>query len=166
MRTETPQTIRRADYQPLAWTVTDVDLHFALDPAATIVTSRLTLKRNPKAPAGPLVLLGDELELVSLKIDGYEPAAPRITDTRIEIDLEDDSATAEIVTRIAPERNTALSGLYTRAAAFHAMRGRGLPSHHLVPGPPGCDGLLHGHAGCGQDEIPGAAFERQPDRPG
>lgn len=51
MRTETPQTIRRADYQPLAWTVTDVDLHFALDPAATIVTSRLTLKRNPKAPA-------------------------------------------------------------------------------------------------------------------
>ena len=118
MRTETPQTIRRADYQPLAWTVTDVDLHFALDPAATIVTSRLTLKRNPKAPAGPLVLLGDELELVSLKIDGYEPAAPRITDTRIEIDLEDDSATAEIVTRIAPERNTALSGLYTSRGGF------------------------------------------------
>ena len=118
MRTETPQTILRSDYQPLAWTVTDVDLHFALDPANTLVTSRLTLKRNPAAPAGPLVLLGDELELVSLKIDGCEPAAPRITDTRIEIDLEDDSATAEIVTRIAPERNTALSGLYTSRGGF------------------------------------------------
>ena len=43
MRTDTPHTIHRADYQPLPWTVTDVDLHFALDPAATLVRSRLTL---------------------------------------------------------------------------------------------------------------------------
>ncbi|HEX5801656.1 MAG TPA: aminopeptidase N [Azospira sp.] len=118
MRTDTPQTIRRADYQPLAWTVTDVDLHFALDPASTLVSSRLTLKRNPQAPAGPLVLLGDELELVSLTIDGKAPAAPRITDTRIEIDLAGDTASAEIVTRIAPEKNTALSGLYTSRGGF------------------------------------------------
>ncbi|MFC5300127.1 aminopeptidase N [Azospira restricta] len=118
MRTDTPQTIRRADYQPLAWTVTDVDLHFALDPAATLVRSRLTLKRNPRAPAGPLVLLGDELELVSLQIDGRTPAAARITDTRIEVDLDGDTATADIVTRIAPAKNTALSGLYTSRGGF------------------------------------------------
>ncbi|MBW7901782.1 MAG: aminopeptidase N [Rhodocyclaceae bacterium] len=118
MRTETPQTIHRADYRPLAWTVTDVDLHFALDPAATLVSSRLTLARNPAAPAGPLVLLGDELELVSLKIDGMEPAAPRISSTRIEIDLDGETAVAEIVTRIAPEKNTALSGLYTSRGGF------------------------------------------------
>ena len=49
MRTDTPQTIHRADYQPLSWNVTHVDLHFALDPAATLVTSRLTLTRNPQA---------------------------------------------------------------------------------------------------------------------
>jgi len=118
MRTETPQTILRADYRPLAWTVTDVALHFALDSAATLVTSRLSLQRNPAAPDGPLVLLGDELELVSLTIDGQPPAAPRITPTRIEIDLAGDSATAEIVTRIAPEKNTALSGLYTSRGGF------------------------------------------------
>ena len=122
MRTETPQTILRSDYQPLAWTVTDVELHFALDPAATLVTSKLALKRNPAAPAGPLVLLGDELELVSLTIDGQAPAAPRITSNSIEIDmpgdLDGEAATAEIVTRIAPERNTALSGLYTSRGGF------------------------------------------------
>ncbi len=118
MRTETPQTILRADYRPLAWTVSDVALHFALDPAATLVTSRLSLQRNPAAPDGPLVLLGDELELVSLTIDGQPPAAPRITPTSIEIDLAGDTATAEIVTRIAPEKNTALSGLYTSRGGF------------------------------------------------
>ena len=83
MRTETPQTVLRSDYQPLAWTVTHVELHFALDPAATLVSSKLALKRNPAAPAGPLVLLGDELELVSLTIDGTAPAAPRISPTVI-----------------------------------------------------------------------------------
>ncbi|MBI2308791.1 MAG: aminopeptidase N [Rhodocyclales bacterium] len=122
MRTDTPQTIHRADYQPLSWTVTDVDLHFALDPASTLVSSRLTLKRNRQAPAGPLVLLGDELELVSLTIDGKAPAAARISDARIEIDmpgdLDGDTATADIVTRIAPEKNTALSGLYTSRGGF------------------------------------------------
>lgn len=118
MRTETPQTILRSDYRPLAWTVTDVQLHFALDPASTIVTSRLTLARNPKMAPGPLVLLGDELELVSLTIDGKAPAAPRISPNTIEIDLEGDTATAEIVTRIAPEKNTALSGLYTSRGGF------------------------------------------------
>lgn len=122
MRTETPQTILRSDYQPLAWTVTDVELHFALDPAATLITSKLALKRNPAAPAGPLVLLGDELELVSLTIDSQAPAAPRITSNSIEIDmpgdLDGEAATAEIVTRIAPERNTALSGLYTSRGGF------------------------------------------------
>ncbi|MFA7292986.1 MAG: aminopeptidase N [Rhodocyclaceae bacterium] len=118
MRTETPQTIHRADYQPLSWTVADVDLHFALDPASTLVTSRLTLKRNPLAPQGPLVLLGDELELVSLQIDGKAPVAPRISDTRIEIDIESDEATAEIITRIVPEKNSTLSGLYTSRGGF------------------------------------------------
>jgi len=118
MRTDLPQTIHRADYQPLSWTVTDVDLHFALDPAATLVSSRLTLKRNPQAPHGPLVLLGEELELVSLKINGETPANARITDTRIETDLDGDTATAEIVARIAPAKNTALSGLYTSRGGF------------------------------------------------
>jgi aminopeptidase N len=118
MRTDTPQTIHRADYQPLSWNVTHVDLHCSLNPAATLVSSKLTLKRNPQAPRGPLVLLGEELELVSLKIDGCEPAAPRITPTCIEIDIDGDSASAEIVTRIAPEENTALSGLYTSRGGF------------------------------------------------
>jgi aminopeptidase N len=66
----------------------------ALNPAATLVSSKLTLTRNPQAPRGPLVLLGEELELVSLKIDGCEPAAPRITPTCIEIDIDGDSASA------------------------------------------------------------------------
>ena len=113
MTANIPTTIHRADYRPLAWLVTDIDLKFALDPSSTLVTSRLTLKRNPQVANGPLMLLGDELELVSLTVDGREPAAPRVTPARIEIDLSGDSASVEIVTRISPEKNTALSGLYT-----------------------------------------------------
>ena len=51
---------------------------------------------------------------------------------------------SEIETRIAPAENTVLAGLYTsRRQLLHPMRGRGLPPHHLLPGPAGRDGALH-----------------------
>ena len=42
---ETPQTIRLADYRPPAYTLDHIDLHFNLDPETTRVTSRLSVRR-------------------------------------------------------------------------------------------------------------------------
>ncbi|MDY0012780.1 MAG: aminopeptidase N [Rhodocyclaceae bacterium] len=114
------KTIQRADYCPLAWTVERVDLRFHLDPAATQVTSRLSCRRNPQARPGPLMLLGEDLELTSLAVDG-QPVQPRATVEGLEVDLAGDTATLEIVTRIAPEQNTALSGLYVSKGGFYTQ---------------------------------------------
>src|SRR5579871_1973836 len=111
------QPTRLEDYRPPAFLVDAVELEFDLDPTDTRVATRLTLRRNPEAAdsRAPLRLDGDELSLISLALDGH-PLAPG--DYRLESDgalvipQVPDRLTLEIATRIAPERNTALSGLY------------------------------------------------------
>src|SRR4051812_36139973 len=123
-----PQPTRLSDYRPPDFLVDTVDLAFDLDPADTRVLSTLRLRRNPDAatpnaatPSAALRLDGDELDLVALALDG-RPLAPG--DYRIEPDgalvIPDmpDSALLEVRTRIVPERNTALSGLYISGGNF------------------------------------------------
>lgn len=117
MRTEQAPTIQRVDYQPLAWVVERIDLHFRLEPAATIVTNRMVCVRNPAAPAdGPIRLWGEALERLSLSVDGVAPAAGALREQGdlIEVDVGGDarSVMLEVVTRINPQANTTLSGLY------------------------------------------------------
>lgn len=121
MPTGTP--VLRSAYQPLAYTVSTVDLDFSLDPQATLVTSRLRCLRNEDVPAGPIVLFGDALELVSLTIDGAAPAAGQVreTDSGLEIDVSADELTLEIVTRINPSANLTLSGLYQSRGGYYTQ---------------------------------------------
>jgi hypothetical protein len=56
MRTETPTPIKLDDYRPAAWLVDQVGLDVRLEPHETIVASRLELRPNPKAGAGPAPL--------------------------------------------------------------------------------------------------------------
>ncbi len=115
--------VLRSAYQPLAYTVSTVDLDFSLDPRATLVTSRLRCLRNEDAPAGPIVLFGDTLELVSLTIDGAAPAAGQVreTDSGLEIDVAADELMLEIVTRINPSANLTLSGLYQSRGGYYTQ---------------------------------------------
>ena len=115
--------VLRSAYQPLAYTVSTVDLDFSLDPQATLVTSRLRCLRNEDVPAGPIVLFGDALELVSLTIDGAAPAAGQLrqTDSGLEIDVSADEVTLEIVTRINPSANLTLSGLYQSRGGYYTQ---------------------------------------------
>jgi len=117
MRTETSPTIHRADYQPLAWTAETVDLHFALDPAATVVTNRMVCVRNPGTEPGPLVLFAEDLERIGLTVDGA-PAEVTETEQGLEVALTGERAVVEVVTRIAPAENTTLSGLYLSRGGF------------------------------------------------
>jgi len=120
MRTETPVTIQRTDYAPLAWLVEHVDLHFKLDSEVTLVTSRLKCVRNPVASDGLLQLFGQGLELVSLQVDGVVPADGVVSTTAdgLAVALNGDRAELEIVTRINPSANTSLSGLYRSSGGF------------------------------------------------
>ncbi len=120
---EAPVTIHRADYRPLDWMIERVELHFRLDPEATIVSNRMICARNPGAGDGPLRLWGEELERLSIQVDG-QPVIPREVDDgkALELDLapvsENGRVTVEVVTRINPAGNTVLSGLYLSNGGF------------------------------------------------
>ncbi|ATE59204.1 aminopeptidase N [Thauera sinica] len=120
MKTEHAPTIRRADYQPLAWTVERIDLHFSLDPDATLVKSRMVCVRNPAAEEGPIRLWGEALERLSLLVEGAGPAAGTVreADGVLEIDAGGERAVVEVTTRIDPRANTTLSGLYLSNGGF------------------------------------------------
>ncbi|TQS72399.1 aminopeptidase N [Rhodobacteraceae bacterium] len=108
-------TIHLTDYTPYPFTLDKVALSFKLDPGATRVSTRMHF--TPKSGAVPLHLDGEELKLVSLSLNGtaLEPADYHRTDTGLTIHpaaLPDGAFILETEVEIAPERNTALEGLY------------------------------------------------------
>jgi len=121
--TSPPQPVRLADYRPPAFLIDTVDLAFELGAEDTRVKSRLGIRRNPAAaePGAALHLDGEALELVSLALDG-EPLGANRYQLQPEggLTLADvpDAFTLDVETRIAPQSNTALSGLYTSGGNF------------------------------------------------
>ena len=117
-----PRETRLADYRPPAFLVDTVALAFDLDEAATLVRSRMAVRRNPASrdAGAPLALDGEALTLLRVALNGEELGANRyrIEDGRLLIPDMPDAATLEIETRIAPKDNTELSGLYTSNGSF------------------------------------------------
>ena len=75
MRTDTsatPPTILRKDYTVPAFLVDTVDMGFDLDPAATRIATRIAMRRNPASSSKEIVLFGEELELVQLRLNGKQ----------------------------------------------------------------------------------------------
>ena len=115
MREGPAPLIRREDYAAPAFWIRSVDLSFDLDPAKTIVASKLLIERDPAAaPGQPLKLHGDGLTLLRCLADG-ESVSFRHEDGLLVIDNPPaaPSFTLEIRNTCAPEKNTQLSGLYT-----------------------------------------------------
>ncbi len=105
--------IRRDAYRAPAFWIRSVELSFDLDPAKTLVTSRMRIERNAELAPEPLRLHGEELNLLRVQADG-ESVSFRNEDGMLEIDAPSaDAFTLEIRNTCAPERNSALSGLYT-----------------------------------------------------
>jgi aminopeptidase N len=108
-----PHLIRRDAYRAPAYWIRSVELSFDLDPAKTLVTSRMRVERNTEVGAEPLRLHGEELNLLRVQADG-QSVSFRTEDGMLVIDAPAaDAFTLEIRNTCAPERNTALSGLYT-----------------------------------------------------
>src|SRR5271165_4163798 len=108
-----PREVRLADYAPPAFLVDTVDLTFELDEAATKVTARLALRRNPASterPA-PLRLDGERLTLTRLVCNDETLSANQyhLDDRALIIPDAPDACTLTIDTRIAPKDNTELT---------------------------------------------------------
>jgi len=115
MREPTPKTIYLKDYTPPAFFVTHVELDIDIREDHAIVRAALKVKRN--AGSGPLVLDGDELELQSVSLDG-KPARHDVAADRLTVHDVPDAFTLETVTRIVPQQNTKLEGLYATTHGF------------------------------------------------
>jgi aminopeptidase N len=118
MREGSPTLVRREDYLAPAYWVRTVDLSFDLDPAKTIVASRLAIERNTSRPAEPLRLDGEDLNLLRVLVDG-QSVSFRHEAGQLVIDAPAaDAFTLEIRNTVCPEKNTELSGLYTSGGGF------------------------------------------------
>jgi aminopeptidase N len=123
MRTDSPQTIYRKDYTPPSYLVDTVELGFDLDPAKTVVANRITLRHNPDSKSRDLVLNGEEIELVAIRMNGQALKHGQyiVGNNTLTIRKAPAQVTLEIETTCAPERNTTLSGLYTSNGSFYTQ---------------------------------------------
>jgi len=118
MREGTSPLIRRADYTAPAFWIKTVDLSFDLDPARTMVISRMQVVRNADVQAQALRLHGEDLTLTRVLANGASVSF-RHEDGLLVIDnLPEGEFTLEIRNTCAPEKNTQLSGLYTSGGGF------------------------------------------------
>ena len=124
MKPETPRPHRLKDYRPPAYLVDHVDLDVALAPKRTEVKAKLRIRRNPAARTAtgtPLVLDGEQLDLAHIAIDGKALAPDRYTIDETSLTIAKVPArafTLELATRINPDANKALQGLYRSRGVF------------------------------------------------
>ena len=122
-RDAAPAAVRREEYRPPAFLVDTVALHFDLDPSATVVRARLALRRNPAHDdaTAPLRLDGEALTLLALRLDGKNLPPGGYTlepEGGLTIGALPDACVLETEVRVAPDKNTELSGLYVSGCNF------------------------------------------------
>jgi len=114
-------TVRLADYRPAPCLIRHTSLLVQLFADKALVDTELQLEPNPAAEAGPLVLQGVDLELLSLQLDGapLEPAAYRLEAEQLVL-LEPPARPFRLRSRvrIQPATNTSLEGLYVSGGMF------------------------------------------------
>jgi aminopeptidase N len=120
MKDAQPKTIYLKEYSVPDFFIETTDLVFDLTEMVTTVSSSLKLKRNKSAAnTNPLVLHGQDLELVSIHIDGQliSENEYQLTEESLTIEIPDDCV-LECVTKIKPQENTSLEGLYKSSGMY------------------------------------------------
>ncbi|MEZ5935053.1 MAG: aminopeptidase N [Alphaproteobacteria bacterium] len=119
---EQPTPKYLSDYRPPDYLIDTVFLDFQLGEANTEVEARLSIRRNPDAggTAAPLILDGEGLTLLAICMNGQRLPEPRYTADAESLTIHEvpERFTLEIITRIQPEKNTALEGLYVSNHIF------------------------------------------------
>ncbi|MDU4252507.1 aminopeptidase N [Pseudomonas sp.] len=122
MRTEQPKVIYLKDYQAPEYLIDETNLTFELYEDHTLVHAQLVMRRNPERGDGlpPLVLDGQQLELLSLALDDQplETGQYQQDENHLTLQPTAKSFTVDSTVRIHPESNTALEGLYKSGKMF------------------------------------------------
>ncbi len=117
MSTEAPTVNYLADYQSPFYSIESVFLEFDLQPQQTVVTN--TMKLRAEQPGQPLVLAGEELELIKVLLNGEEVTeACRVDDETLTLETELQTFELTVVTQISPQTNTSLEGLYRSSGNY------------------------------------------------
>ena len=110
------------DYIPPSFLINRVELTFKLNENLTQVNSRLAITRNSisENKNKPLVLQGENCELIFIKLDGrlLSNSDYQLKGNELSIFQVPDQFNLEIENRIKPKENTALSGLYVSRGIF------------------------------------------------
>lgn len=119
-----PKAIHREDYRPPEYRIERVELQFDLGAETTRVKSHLEVRAAYQDTSGasrrPLRLDGEDLELVSLALDGrpLDRSHYSVDEHGLTISDPPDSFSLDIETAIHPSANTHLSGLYVSQNVF------------------------------------------------
>ena len=120
MRTQDPKTIHLKDYrEPDCW-VEHTDLTVRIFDDYTEVSSRLQLAKNANTRGRELVLNGVDQEIIELTLDG-QPLGEgdyRLEGESLTLNCAADNAVFAARTRIYPQHNTSLEGLYQSGSMF------------------------------------------------
>jgi len=118
MRDPNPQTIYLKDYTVPEYLIHSVALNFTLDDENTLVSSRLTLSRNPASQSRDtsLTLAGENLKLISVNLDDGDLSKAQYLQTQDSLIIHEvpqqQRFVLSIENAINPKANTALEGLY------------------------------------------------------
>ncbi|ALE04027.1 aminopeptidase N [Bartonella ancashensis] len=112
-----PTTIHRLeDYQPTPYTIPKIQLHFCLEQTKTYVTATLFIEpRDEIAKPIPLILSGDELELISITLNNKKLAKTSYESTPSSLKISTPPITPftlQLITELNPTHNHQLMGLY------------------------------------------------------
>ena len=121
MRDAQPGAVYLKDYQAPDYLINRTELHFELEEQQTLVTSRLyLLRRSGEEGEGELELHGQELELLEVSIDGrvLAPQCYRVSENSLRVQGVTQQCVLSCKTRIRPQNNTSLEGLYKSHSMF------------------------------------------------
>ncbi|MDC0657269.1 aminopeptidase N [Leisingera sp. SS27] len=106
-----PQTFYLKNYTPFGFDVESVHLTFRLTPETTRVLSKIRFAPKPDAADKTFFLHGEDLQLISAKIDGQD-VTPELAGGGLKCEVPSAPFTWEAEVEINPAGNTALEGLY------------------------------------------------------
>jgi aminopeptidase N len=122
MREAQAQNIYLKDYQVPNFLIDKIYLDVSLYEEESFVISRLNIRRNPEAENqhAPLVLNGQELNLLELRLDGQLLLSKdyKLDDKSLTVKGVKNSFELESKVSIKPQENTSLEGLYKSSNKF------------------------------------------------
>jgi len=119
MKTDAPKIIKLSEYKKPDYLVQTIDLVVTLENTNTHVLSKMTIVNNG-APGAVLVLNGEELKLLSVKINGeaFSDYSESKENNTLTLNKVPEKFTLEIENEINPEANKTLDGLYKSGTIF------------------------------------------------